>query len=435
MTRRGLALFVALFAAAGCARRLAPSVPETEDYLFPTPAPGELSRDESRSLTRAWRDVLTGDVSSATRRLQKLQRGGSMPRRSVETALAYASLRAGRLDEAERGFAIALSRAPDFAPALAGAGSAAARQGRVDLALAFCRRALAAAPLDAVLRRRVAALKLQVTERHMTRAQAALQAGDLAAAASEYRAALDAAPEVTDVRLALAELLARQGDPMAAIAALAADPNGDRQVRLRLAALLVETQRFDNALDVYRGLLTRDPADAAARSGESAARERLETAAMPEEYRQIPDAPALTRADLAALLVVRVKALRRAGALQPEVAVDIAGSWAREQIAIALALEIMDVYPNHTFQPGAIVRRVDVARAAARVLDRLSWPRSAPPEPNDMPRSHLDYDAVQRVLGAGLMRLTTAGAFEPWRPVTGREALETVDSLARLIGP
>ena len=52
-----------------------------------------------------------------------------------------------------------------------------------------------------------------------------------------------------------------------------------------------------------------------------------------------------------------------------------------------------------------------------------------------MPRSHLDYDAVQHVLGAGLMGLTPAGAFEPWRPVSGREAMEVVDALARLVGP
>jgi hypothetical protein len=52
-----------------------------------------------------------------------------------------------------------------------------------------------------------------------------------------------------------------------------------------------------------------------------------------------------------------------------------------------------------------------------------------------MPRSHLDYGAVERVLGAGLMELTPAGAFEPWRPVSGREAREVVDALGRLVGP
>ena len=73
-------------------------------------------------------------------------------------------------------------------------------------------------------------------------------------------------------------------------------------------------------------------------------------------------------------------------------------------------------------------------RAAARVLERVGWPRAAAPEPTDMTPAHLDYDAVERALGAGVMGLTPSGAFEPWRSVSGMEALEVVDSLARLAG-
>ncbi|HEX9186474.1 MAG TPA: S-layer homology domain-containing protein, partial [Vicinamibacteria bacterium] len=119
---------------------------------------------------------------------------------------------------------------------------------------------------------------------------------------------------------------------------------------------------------------------------------------------------------------------------EPRVAVDIASSWAREFVARALALGLVDVYPNHTFQPGAFVRRVDLARAVARGLDRLGWASAAAPAPSDMSRSHLDYVAVERVLGAGLMGLGPSGAFEPWRAVSGREAVEVVDALARLSG-
>ncbi len=33
------------------------------------------------------------------------------------------------------------------------------------------------------------------------------------------------------------------------------------------------------------------------------------------------------------------------------------------------------------------------------------------------------------------MDLTPTGAFEPWRPVSGPEAISVVDALARLVGP
>jgi hypothetical protein len=80
------------------------------------------------------------------------------------------------------------------------------------------------------------------------------------------------------------------------------------------------------------------------------------------------------------------------------------------------------------------VRRVDLARAAARTLDVLHVPAGAAPAPADMSRSHLDFAVVERVLAAGLMGLTPAGAFEPWRPVSGREAIDVVDAVARLSG-
>lgn len=430
----GAAVAALALASAGCAKRVAAPVPEGEDYVFAAGAPAEVSPAESKALRDAWVDVLSGDTASALRRYEKLlrRRPGLAP---AETGRAYAWLRAGRLEEAAAGFAAVLERRPDDLAPLVGAGSAAFRQGDLDGALALYRRAQARAPGDALVRRRAAAIKLQATERRMGRAQAALASGDPEGAAREYGAALETAPEVADVRLALAELLVGQGDLGEAVAVLARDPSGDRQVALRRGTLLAQQQDFAGALAVYRGLVARDPGDEAARRGERAALEGLEMMSMPEEYRRIPDAPRVTRAELAALLAVRVGALRRVGPGEPRVAVDLGGSWAREHVARVVALGVMDLYPNHTFQPGTVVRRVELARAAARALDRLGIPRAAAPAPADMSRSHLDFEAVERVLGAGLMGLTGSSGFEPWRPVSGREAIEVVDGVERLASP
>jgi tetratricopeptide (TPR) repeat protein len=420
--------------AASCAKRVPAPIPTAEDYVFPAPAAGEMPAGDAKSLRAAWTDVLAGDAAKAERRLARLRRpGGARP--SVDTAIGYARLRGGRLVEAAEVFAGVLARAPEYVPALVGAGSAASRSGDEESALGFYRRAQAQAPEDVLVRKRVGSLKLAATEARMARAQAALAAGDTATAEAEYAAALEVAPEVAPVRLALADLVAGRGEMGAAAEILGADGTGDRGVTLRRAGLLVELGDFDGAEAVYRGLLGRDADDAAARSGLAAAREAREAAAMPEEYRRIPAAPRVTRADLAALLATRVNALQRVGPGEPRVAVDISGSWAREPIAAVIALDVMDVYPNHTFQPGATVRRVDLARSAARVLDRLRWPRAAAPVPADMPRSHLDYAAVERALGAGVMSLGPDGAFEPWRPVSGQEAIDVVDAVARLVSP
>ena len=419
---------------AGCATRAVPPVPEGEDYLFAAPAPGEVSGDEAAALRAAWKDVIAGDTASAARRYEKLlQRRPGLA--AARTGLAFARLRAGRLEEASSGFDAVLTDHPEDLPALVGAASAAVRRGDADAALAFYRRAQSVAPEDPLVRKRLAALRLQLTERHMGLAQAAVERGDAEVATREYATALEAAPEVAGVRLTLADLLVSRGDVPGALALLEADASGDRQVALRRASLLMEQQEFARAAEVYRGLLARDPADETARAGEKGARESLALLSMPEEYRRIHEAPRVTRADLAALVAVRVGALRRAGPGEPRVAVDIGGSWAREYIARVLALGIMEPYPNHTFQPGATVRRVDLARAAARTLDRLGVSRGAAPVPADMSSSHLDFEAVERVLAAGLMGLAPSGGFEPWRPVSGSEAIDVVEGVARLVGP
>jgi tetratricopeptide (TPR) repeat protein len=437
MKRRDAPLALAMAGAlflVSCAPRVAPRLPEGEDYVLPAAAPGELSKDEARDLESAWRRIQAGDAAEAGRSLERLlaRRPGLLP---VETGLAYARLRAGRLDDAAALFDSVLARREDYVPALVGAGSTAFRRGDAEAAVRLYRRAQAAAPNDPLVRKRLAELKVQVADRRMALAQAAVEAGDDAAAAREYRAALEAAPEVAGVRLALADLLEQQGDPVGAVAALEGDPSGDRQVALRLARLLASEHEYARAGEVYRGLLTRNPADEEALAGERAAREGLELLTMAEEYRRIPEASRLSRADLAALLAVKVTALRRIGSHEPRVAVDIGGSWAREYVATVLALGVMDVYPNHTFQPGATVRRVDLARAVSRALEQLRWPIGGTTAPVDMPRSHLDYEAVTRALGAGLMTLAPGGAFEPWRPVTGREGMDVVEALARLVGP
>jgi hypothetical protein len=233
----------------------------------------------------------------------------------------------------------------------------------------------------------------------------------------------------------LADLLVKQGRTADAIELLTVDETGDRGVLLRLAELCEQGQDWSGAAAAYQRLLARDPRDALALERAGQARLALDLSRRPEEYRRIFDAPRLTRAELAALLEVKVAALARLAPGQPEVAVDISGSWAREHILRALSLGLIDVYPNHTFQPGASVRRGDLASAVARVLDLVNWPGGAAPTLTDMSRSNFFYAPAARVVAAGLMDVTPSSAFEPWRPVSGREAADVIEALARLIGP
>jgi len=416
-----------------CARPPLTKPPETPDYVFPLAAPGELSPEEARLLDKAWRDLMAGDVPDAEKTFQKLagRRPDLVP---ALTGLGYARLKIGRLPEAAATFARALALRPNYLPALVGAGVLAQKQQDHTAALGYFRRALAVRAGDPALLRRVAELKLQITERRVAEAHAALATGDAATAETRYRQALEAAPEVAGVRVELADLLEGGGDPSAAADVLEADTSEDRLVLSRLGALLMGLQQYERALDAWRRILARDPKDVEALRRSREAISAIEFAKMPEEYQRIPGAPRISRADLAALFSVKIPQLAKVETRAPKVAIDISGSWAREHIVSVLALDVMDVYPNHSFQPGAVVRRGDLARAAARVLDLFRVRSGNGPVPVDMARTNLFYEASVRVVGAGLMGLTPEGAFEPWRPVSGQEAVEVISGVARLTG-
>jgi tetratricopeptide (TPR) repeat protein len=419
---------------ASCAPPPKAPMPDSEEYVFPASSPGQLSPAEARRLEKSWRRVLAGDAQGAQKDMERLlaRSPGLIP---VETALGYARLRAGRFDEAARSFENVIARQPEYVPALAGAAAAASRRGDVEGALRLYRRALAVEPGNAFLRQRVAELRLQVTERRVAAARAAQEAGRSDEAVATYRQALEAAPEVAGLRLELANLLAAAGDVDGAVGVLRADPTEDRQVLLRLADLETQRRDYPGALEAYRRILARDPHDEEAQRRSREVREAVEMDQMPEEYRRIATAPAITRADLAALVAVKVTALSRVPPGEPQVAVDISGSWARSHIIKVLSHDIMTVYPNHTFQPAATARRGDVARAVQQVLDLLKWPAASGPNPTDMSRTNVYYYPATRAVAAGLMDLTPAGGFEAWRPVSGPEAVAVVEELVRLVGP
>jgi tetratricopeptide (TPR) repeat protein len=246
------------------------------------------------------------------------------------------------------------------------------------------------------------------------------------------RRAVAAAPELGSARVALAERIASQGSSTESIALLRGAPAPDRDVLMALARFerdAGDLAAAEKTLRAAAGLAPDDPEAAAALADVLAA---LDLRALPEQLRAIRAASRITRAELAALLVLRVSALRTLRGAPPEVASDLGRTWAREYALRAIELDLLEVHPNHTFQPNGVVRRGELARAAARVLDLVRWPVTAAAPPRDMSTSHLQFAAAQRVLGAGLMKTTPDGAFEPWRLVTGADAEALVHALARM---
>ena len=435
--RRGVHRCLALIVlTAGCAsappRRPTTAAPVSEGPV--ARGIGEGTPAERQEMVKAYRDLDAGKLPDAEKRFRKLSQKNPklLPAR---TGLGFVRLKQGQTAEAARLFEAVLAEGPLDLDALLGAGAVAAIQGDLASALASYRQAVTAHPNDAPARKRLADARLKFTEQRLAAAREATSASRPDDAVAQYRQALESVPEVAGLRLELAGLLVERGDAAGAAHVLEGDPVGDAQVAARLGAVRMQLKDYAGAVQAYGKSIERDPSDKESRVRLAEAQRAFEFARMPDEYQRIYTAPQITRADMAALIDVKITALARVGALEPKVAVDISGSWAKEHIIKALALDIIGVYPNHTFQPGAVVRRGDLARAVARVLDLLKWPPSSTPVLADVTRNNLYYDAVARVVGAGLMDLTAEGAFEPWRPVSGQQAVAVIEALGRLVGP
>jgi tetratricopeptide (TPR) repeat protein len=430
--RRGAAV-VALVLAVGCAKPR-PQPPAVGDIPVQKGA-GEATAVQRTELEKAYADLKLGKTSAAEQRFRKLRQQAPKLTAAL-TGLAYVYARTGRYADAERMFGEVLAARPGDLDALLGLGDAAARQGDLARAVQNYRMASQMHAADATARKRLADAKLLFTEKGLAAARAANTAGDQAGAEKEYRRTIEIVPELGGLRLELAELLVKSGATEGAVALLEADPVADPQVQARLGELRLQLGRYEAAVEAYQKAIESDPANTDLHVRYAQAKQALDFSRMPEEYQRIFTAPFITRADLAALINVKVTALARVSQSDPKVAVDISGSWAKDHILKTLALDIIDVYPNHTFQPAAMIRRGDLARAVARVLDLLSIPKPQPAARiTDMTPSHLYYAAAMRVVGAGLMDLSPEGAFEPGQRVSGQEAAVVVEALSRLLGP
>jgi tetratricopeptide (TPR) repeat protein len=402
------------------------------DYIFPDLLRGELTSRDEKTLRRAWDDILGGRESRADQAANKMlsERPELRPARVV---LGFAKLRANRLDLAETTFASVLLGEPNDVAALVGLASVKRKQGLLDEALPLYTKAERLRPKDTALSRRASEVKLAVAEAAIAKAGSLSAEGKKPEAIAMLQRALEVAPELSPVRLELADLLVESGRRTEALSVLAAAEDADRNIAIRIASLRFEDGDLDGAEMALRRGLKDVAEDTEGAVLLARIRERRAFLALPEPLRAIGEAARITRAELAALVVERVESLKsKKPVMVAEVASDLSRTWARPQILRALDLGLMDVYPNHAFQPSGVVRRGELAVVAARVLDLVGWGRSNGAPPKDMSPSHLQYPSVVRVIGAGVMQSASSGAFEPWRIVSGAEAKSVVEALARL---
>jgi tetratricopeptide (TPR) repeat protein len=449
--RRLLLVAVILAVGGACARpRTPPGLPAAglspkfPEFVYPEP-PARIAAPETASAHQvAWQWLQSGDLRNAERSFSAVLKSAPDFYPS-EAGLGFVALARKDSRAAASHFDRALAADASYAPALAGKGEALLTLGQRDQALASFEAAVTADPALTELRARIDVLRFRGMQDDVDAARKAADAGKLAEAEAIYERSLAASPDSPFLYRELAAIERRSGRLEAALghAEKAAELSPAEPRSFVTLGEIYEAQGdYARAAEAYGRAVALEPSDALdARIDEL--REKAAFAAMPDEYRAIETSPTVTRAQLAALFGVRLDdLLKRARRSDAVVITDTRTSWAGPWILSVSRAGIMDAYPNHTFQPDALVRRDDLALAASRALSLIAaerpaqaaaW-RGARVQFSDLSPGHLSYPAAAVAVQSGVMTTTSDGAFDLSRPVTGAEALAAIRKLEELSG-
>ncbi|MFA5907338.1 MAG: tetratricopeptide repeat protein [Vicinamibacterales bacterium] len=430
---------------ASCAPKAPPAVvgaPKHPEFMFPTAPDGSLAEQTAR-LDRGWQFLQLDDLRSAEREFSSAlkQQPAFHP---ADAALGYVALARGNEADAVSRFDRALVADPAYVPALVGRGQALLEMDRLGDALASFEAALAKDASLSDLKSRVDVLRFRATQDMLARAKAAADAQRWDEARAAYQQAIAASPDSAFLYRELAAVEQKAGDATGAIGhyrrAVELDTSDSRSWAA-IGGLLEADGDMVGALSAYERARAIDlgevPDSVVAR-----VRARAALMKLPAEYRAIPSNPGVTRAEIAALIGIRLEALVARARPRQLIITDVRGHWAQQWITAVARAGIMDPLPNYEFQPGTRVRRGELALTVSRLLglvaaakpDLLKKWQATMVTVNDVPSGHLSYPYVSQAVAAGIMPLA-GGNFELLRGVSGADAMEIISRIEALARP
>jgi tetratricopeptide (TPR) repeat protein len=441
------AIFLALVVMSACAPKLVPlpsvSLPRFPDFIAPIVPPEFAGTLVAENAARGWTFLQAGDLKNAEREFT-LALKTTPAFYTAEIGLGYVELARRDQKAALAHFDRALERQPADPSALVGRGEANLALNREAEALAALEAAKAVDPSLADIARRVEVLKFRLDEQRLAGARSAAASGRVDEAIRAYTAAIASSPGSSFLYRELAGV-ERQRDAAAALAhfrtAVDLDP-ADAGSLTAIGELLEAAGDFEGADKAYSEALAIDETPAL-HAKLDAVRARAALALLPAQYREINLAPQITRGELAALIGVHLAPLLQMdNRVDAEPITDVRDDWAATWILTVARAGVMEPFANHAFEPATVVRRIDLAQAAERLLSRIALRKPAAAKAwestqwafPDLAPSHLAYPAASTAVAAGVLKTRPDGSFEPSKVVTGGEALETIQRLEALAG-
>jgi len=400
----------------------------------------ELSLNERIMTEEAWKNLREGRSAKALKILGRLN--PSNPLSSAGFGYAYYLL--SDLPAAEKYFLASLESRSDLALSHFGLAQIYEETGREGEAFAEYRNVLKQDPEHPTAKIRYEFIKTKKTGEALENGRKYERVENMEDAKAAYLQALYYSPRSNPAHLALADLYMKSDQPEQSLIHLkAASENApeDVDIQKRYAAALFDMEKDKTSYEIYEKLNEKEPRNPEIKEKLQLLRNRLGIFELPSQYGAIANTDSITKEDLAALLGVKFQDHLEEPQGKPAIIIDIATSWASRFILKMTSLNLMDVYPNHTFQPEKPLTRAEMAEILVRLIKRLNrqGAKIIPQIPTDQIQivdispDNYYHDPVVQIMSYDIMTLARDNSFKPDIPVSGQQAIRCLDIILALI--
>ncbi len=434
-----LIFIFSLFFISSCVTYKVPS-PSLHLETLPPSQVASLSLEERILLEEAWKELREGKVKKAESIFSKLGTGNPF----YYSGMGYVYLLLENLKLAEDYFKASLRYYPQIDHAHLGLAQVYLKMGEDNSVFQELREILKREPEHSWARPNYEELRKRMTEEAMNEARAYEKSGNIEKSKEAFLRALYYSPKSTEAHLALAEIFRKENNLQNALVHLKAaafnEPK-NKEILKKYGNFLFEAEEYQESLTVYEKLAELDPENKEILTKIETLKNRLGVFELPSQYDAIPSSDAITREEAAALISVKFKDFLNSTQTKPPIIVDIATSWAAKHILKVTSFEILEVYPNHTFQPKKVITRAEMADILVRLISYLkkrgfSFIQHIPPEKiniSDVSPDNFYYQAIVEIVSYDIMNLSTRNTFNPDLLVSGAECIRLFDLVLNLI--
>lgn len=413
----------------GCVQKVALNPPKTplENPMTSVNAPLE------KSFQKAYLEYQKGNQKTARIQFQKILKR-SPDYFPASLAIGYTYLAEDNPNPAEQYVRKALELFPDYAQAhFALAQILEAKQDYVG-AITELNEVARLDPSYPNVQQTQNILKLKSTEQYLNQAKS-LAESNPDEALRNLQSAREIAPEIPEISLQIANILIRQDNCQDAVTFLEEslqDSPDDLEIKRKLAGCMESLRDYEKALTLYQSIFAEEPPGPEERQKIETLQKLIAVKRLPEEFHSIPSTGQITRGQLAALIMVNLEFLSKYKSLNSSIIVDTFDYWGKNFVQKTVDLGIMDIYPNRTFQPNIPISKLELAKAASRLLEILETNEGVQVqkmeiEIPDVSKRNVYYRMLEQALSAELLSLDTDGNFHPARNVSGAEAISMVN--------